>query len=972
MQRMLLLLSHTKEQEADVNRLLEEQQDESSSNFHHWLTPKQYGERFGPSTEEIQTVTGWLQSQGFEVARVARGRHVIEFSGTHAQVQAALHTSIHKYVVNGQEHWANASDPKIPAALAPVVSGVVSLHNFGRKASTTFGTNCGAGIFPIDLYVTNPNVNWGCFIGLGPSDFATTYNLKPLWDEGIDGTGQSIAIVAVSNINVQDARNYRMLFGLPPNDPQVILDGPDPGLNSFESEAISDVEMATGIARKATIKLVAAATTNTTFGADLSSEYIVENNLAPVMNQSFDQCELLLGTAGNQFQYTLEQQAAAQGITSIVVASDNGSSDCDYYFVGYTVPATASRGLSVNGLASTPYNIAVGGTDFNDFFSSPLQYWSPTNDPKTRASALSYVPEMAWNGSCASPVFSIFGYSNDPIINCNDASLAPFLDTAGGGGGPSSCTISDGSNLSTCQGGYSKPQWQRGLGVPADGKRDIPDVSLSAGPYFGAVDVAFCEADLGKTCDPSAPFLGLVMGLGGTSEAGPSLAGIMALVNQKTQSRQGNANFVFYRLAAEESAANCNSSNGPASTCIFNDITYGSNAGPCTPGTPNCATEGNLPVGVTTGYPAGVGYDLATGLGTVNAYNLVHGWKSVTFGATSTHLALSPTTVVHGKPVNADIAVTSVEGTPTGQVSLIAINSTFTLNNQSDGDFTLGKNGTVSSATRLLPGGFYTVRAHYGGDGEFAQSDSNQISVAVSPEQSATLVSAFLCGTSLLACGVADGQAAGTLFSSAPYGTYVFLRADVEGKSGFGNATGLVFFSDDDRPIPGNPYHLNTAGSVSYYKPASANTITPNGITTFAPGPHRIRAFYRGDSSFLASASQPVPFNITQAQTQTALQASTATTTAGASVTLTATINTNSYGNAPTGTITFFAGAKQLGPPVSVTSSVDRATGTQGAIAVLTTARLPVGQENVTAAYRGDDNYDQSMSPAVVITVTAR
>ncbi len=972
MNRMLLLLSHTKDQEAGVNKLLEEQQDESSVNFHKWLTPEQYGEQFGPTPEEIQSVTGWLQSHGFQVAKVAKSRHVIEFSGTAAQVKEALHTEIHKYTARGEEHWANAGDPQIPAALASVVAGTVSLHNFRKKPATTFGTNCGAGINPIDFLGISPNVNFGCFFALGPSDFATIYNVKPLWNEGIDGTGQSIAIVAASNINIQDARNYRKLFGLAPNDPQIILDGPDPGLvpGGYETEAIGDVNSATGIAKNATIKLVVAATTDTTAGDDLSSLYIVENNIAPVMSRSFDLCERSLGTAGNQFEYTLQQQAAAQGITSIVVSSDNGSSDCDFGFTGFTVPATASRGLSVNGLASTPYNVAVGGTDFNDFFPSPLKYWSATNDPKTLVSALAYVPEMAWNGSCANPVFSNFGYSNDPIANCNNASLAPFLDTIGGGGGASSCTVSDGVNLSSCQGGYSKPSWQKGLGVPADGKRDIPDVSLSAAPYFAAVFFASCETDLGATCDPNAPFMGLLLGVGGTSEAGPSFAGIMALVNQKMQSRQGNANFVLYKLADEEPAANCNSSTGPASTCIFNDITFGTNAGPCTPGTPNCATEGNLPVGVVTGYNAGVGYDLATGLGSVNAYNLVHRWKSVTFDRTSTHLAMSPTAIVHGQPVNVNIAVTSSEGTPTGQVSLIASNRTFTLNNQSDGDFTLDANARVASSTHLLPGGSYSVRAHYGGDGEYGQSDSNLIPVSVAPEPSTTATSAFLCGTSLIACSffTLPGVSAGTPFSTASYGTYVFLRADVEGKSGFGNATGLVTFTDNGQSVPGDPYPLSVPG-VSIGQ-ATASTITPNGITTFEPGVHRIRAHYSGDSSFFPSESQPVTFTITEAPTQTALQASTVAATTQTAVTLTATVSTSSFGNPPAGKIAFFAGAKRLAPPVAVAGSVDPVTGTAVATASLTISGLPVGQDSITAKYLGDENYEASASAPVVITVT--
>jgi hypothetical protein len=595
-----------------------------------------------------------------------------------------------------------------------------------------------------------------------------------------------------------------------------------------------------------------------------------------------------------------------------------------------------------------------------------------TNDPTTQASALSYIPETASNISCVSPIFTALGFSADPIANCNNPSLAHFVALGAGSGGPSNCTVSDGLNLSSCQGGYSKPAWQSGLGVPADGKRDLPDVSLTMAG-FGSFYI-MCEADLSSigACDLNAPFLDFI-GIGGTSLAGPSFAGIQALVNQKTQARQGNANYVYYKLAAGQPAANCNSSTGPASSCIFNDVTSGTNAMPCAPGSPDCVTEGSLPIGVLAGFNAGVGYDMATGLGSVNAYNLVHGWKSVAFEPTSTELELSPRFIVHGQPVNVEIGVTSKFGTPTGQVSLIASNSPFTLNNRSDGIFTLGSNGAVSSATNLLPGGFYSVKAHYGGDGVFGQSDSEPTAVAVSPEPSTTAASAFLCGTSLFICvgPIPVGGAAGTPFSSAPYGTYIFLRAEVAGKSGFGNATGTINFTDvDEQPIPGDPYSLNIAGAVTYYRPGVATTITPNGITTFAPGPHRIRAFYSGDSSFLPSAYTPVSFTITEAPTQTALQASSAASVEGASVTLTATVSTSSYGNPPTGKIAFFAGTKLLAPPVAVTGGVDPVAGTAVATAVLTTTRLPVGQDSVTAKYIGDENYTGSISTPFAITVT--
>jgi subtilase family serine protease len=311
MGRMLLVLKRSPEQEAALERLMDGQLDKFSSNYHKWLTPEQFGQDFGPSDEDIQAIASWLASHGFQVAHVSKGRTVIEFSGTAGQVQETFRTSIHKYVVDGEEHWANANDPEIPSALTPVVVGVDSLHNFPKKPMVTFPTPCsGSGL----------QGGGSCF-GLGPYDFATIYNVLPLWNVGIDGAGQTIAIVAASNINIQDVRDFRNLFGLPAKDPVIIVNGPDPGVvqnqngNRLETEADSDVEWAGAVARGATIDLVVSKSTNSTFGADLSAEYIVNHNLAPILSGSYSFCELTLGTAGNQFHNMLWQQAAAQGIT---------------------------------------------------------------------------------------------------------------------------------------------------------------------------------------------------------------------------------------------------------------------------------------------------------------------------------------------------------------------------------------------------------------------------------------------------------------------------------------------------------------------------------------------------------------------------------------------------------------------------------------------------------------------------------
>jgi subtilase family serine protease len=957
MERMLLVLQHSPEQEAALKQLLTEQQTQGSPNFHNWLTPQQYGQQFGPSDEDIQAVTVWLQSHGFQVSRVSQSRHIIEFSGSAAQVKEAFHTAIHKYAANGEEHWANGSDPQIPAALAPVVVGVKSLHNFTAKPTNHFSglyrkSKDSGQIQQLSGPQFTFTVNNNTYFGLGPTDFATIYNVLPLWNAGIDGTGQSIAIVQESNINIQDIRDFRNLFALPANDPEIVLNGPDPGIDpNIEPEAVIDVSWSGAVAKGAKIKLVVSSSTNTTEGIALSAVYIADNNIASISSMSFGQCELHLGTAGNAFWNAVWQQMAAEGISAFVSAGDGGSAGCD----NFDTASMARQGLAVSGDASTPYNIAVGGTDFWGNVVNASQFWSATNDPTTQASALGYNPEMPWNDTCTNPVFAFIGFSADPIVNCNNATLDKnfgALNIVGGSGGASSCISSDGRHLGTCTGGYPKPAWQTGTGVPADGVRDIPDVSLLASNGFFGSFYIICEADLNPPsspgCDLNPPYADFA-GFGGTSVSSPAFAGILALVNQKTHSRQGNANFVFYKLATGENLAICNVNNSgilfslPDPSCIFNDITAGTNSVPCRAGTPNCNTEGTSPIGVLSGYNSGVGFDLTTGLGSVNAFNLVNNWKSVTFTPTETTLALWPHFIVHGQPVNVNIAVTAASGTPSGQVALK------TNHKDPAGDLTLGPAGTISTTTNLLPGGFSFVKADYFGDGTFGRSESNAVPIFVAPEPSMTTLSPFTINAQ---------QTAYIPFTGGPYGSLVWLRADVAGKSGFGAATGDVTFTDNHQPISGNPFALNSEG----------NTLTPNAITTFSVGPHTIRAFYQGDASFLPSFAAPYSFTITKAPTSMTLAASSSSAAAGASITLTATVGTGGFGNPPEGEVEFTVNGVRLGH-AHLIGGTDPRTGVSLATATLITSKLPVGADTVMANYNGDRNYVGSSS-SVAVTIT--
>ncbi len=963
MQRMLLVLKRSPQQESALRKLLDDQQDKSSPSYHHWLTPQEYGKQFGPTDADMQTITAWLQSHGFQVGST-KGRTVLEFSGSASQVQEAFHTTIHKYIVNGEQHWANSSDPSIPTALTPAVAGVASINNFPRKAMSRFvgkfSRDKTTGRFsPVSpLFTYQPGYACSadnyCF-AVGPYDFATIYNVLPLWNANVNGTGQTIAIVGESNINTNDIASFRNLFGLPPNSTatgnplNVILNGPDPGIQPDESEADIDVTWSGAVAPYATIDFVVSQSTETTAGTDLSAVYIVDNNLAPVMSESYGVCELGLGTTGNQFYNTLWQQAAAQGITVFISAGDNGAAGCDDFDV--QSPAPAKFGLEVSGYASTPYNVAVGGTDFGDI-TNPTDYWSATNNPTTQASALGYIPETTWNSSCTNAIFTTLGYGSSTEAVCSSPHVTPYwVLPLGGSGGASTCTAPSGNTPADCSGGYAKPSWQAGTGVPVDGKRDLPDVSLFASSGFAGSFYIICQSDQTEgACTLNQQFLGF----GGTSVSSPAFAGIMALVNQQTGSRQGNANYVFYKLAAKESLSSCNSSTGPASTCIFNDITSGTNAMPCAAGSPNCNTASGYEYGVLSGYNAGTGYDQATGLGSVNANNLVTEWSSITSLPSITTLnSLTPTTLTHGQPVNFSVSVKpqSGEGTPTGLISLQGGPSN---SSQGIAGFSL-TNGTSSGTTDLLPGGTYSVTAHYPGDSTYAASDSSPINVTVNRENSQPQV--------FLVTFNSNGNVVNPNTNTAVYGSPYLLRVNVDNSASAlctpvsataatGCPSGTVTMTDNAAPLDAGTYTLNSYG---YFE---------DQIVQLPGGTDAVKAAYGGDNSFNAN-SATTALSITPAAT-TMNAPSVTLVSVGSSLSASVSVQAQSSGAAPTGTVTFLVNGTAVVGTASyqgTAGSGSNPAATLSASFVSSSSPFPTaGTYTITATYSGDPNYGPSTS----------
>ncbi len=599
LERMTMLFQQTAAQKSDLEALLAAQQNPTSPSFHQWLTPAQYGQRFGIAQADLDKVTAWLQAHGFAIVETPKSKNFIAFEGTAAQVERAFHVEIHNYATSEHKFYGNSGDPSVPAALGSIVAGFRGLNNYQLKPRSV-KQNPMSGI-PQPEFTSSISGNHY----VAPGDFAVIYDLNPLYSAStaIDGTGQSIVVVGQSNVVLADIAAFRTAAGLPAKAPTVTLvpSSTDPGVQNGgdEQESSIDIEWSGAVAKNATIKFVYSGN-----GAFDALQYSVSNNLAPIISISYGSCEASIPTSEIDALAAIAQQANAQGVTIISSSGDGGATDCDGDLGNYP----AVLGLNVDVPASIPYVTAVGGTEFNEGTGT---YWKAvTNPPGTDVitSALSYIPEIVWNDSLAS-----------------QGTQQPQLVSGGGG-------------VSTI---FGKPTWQTGTGVPADGFRDVPDISMNASTsndsYLTCLQfvpkasttgtfVSSCVNGTFRYTDTSVQLYG------GTSFGAPTFAGILALINQKTASAgQGNINYILYPLAASSSTA-------------FHDITTGNNASPCVLGSQNCPNGGSI------GYNAGTGYDQATGLGSIDGTNMANAWSSISTGAGSTPTlsSISPTSTAAG------------------------------------------------------------------------------------------------------------------------------------------------------------------------------------------------------------------------------------------------------------------------------------------------------------------------------------
>lgn len=617
MPKMELHFAMTSAQKADLQQLLVAQQDRRSPQFHKFLTPEEYAARFGMNTADIQKVTVWLETNGFSNVQSSRSRMWVEFKGTAGQVASAFHTSIHNYSMNGEAHFANATEPSLPQALDGMVEGIRGLHNFNPKPHIKLKPHFTSSISGATYVV--------------PDDWATIYDVKALYSSGLDGSpianssgnycgGSpcSIVVVGQSDVNPSDLANFRSAAGLPAKTITTLippLDG-DPGFQlGDEIESDLDLEWSNAIAKNANVLFVTA-----DGGVQDAWTWAVDNNAAPILSTSYGRCEVQ-STQVNSTDITTEEslfaQAVSQGITIVGAAGDAGAADCD---TGYP----AALGLAVDYPASSAYVTGVGGTEFT-VYNTTGPYWGTTND-SLGGSALQYIPEIVWNDTSANSALS-----------------------AGGGG--ASIYI-------------AKPSWQSGL-TPSDGHRDVPDIALASStdvdqilicvPFTNTDEtvvipgVSTCTNGFRNTSSNST-YNNTVNTIGGTSAGAPSFAGVLALLVQKEGARLGNINPNIYTIA-------------PISQTAFHDITSGNNIVPCSYQSANCNGGSTAAYG-SMGYTAAVGYDQASGWGSIDAANLFDQW-SMDIALTSSPTALSITAGTSG---TATITVTPVKNF-TGAVS---------------------------------------------------------------------------------------------------------------------------------------------------------------------------------------------------------------------------------------------------------------------------------------------------------------
>jgi len=972
---LYLLLGRSSSEQRQLDQYVLSLSTPGSATYRQWITPTEFGSRFGANGDDITTVESWLEGQGFKVEKVSRAMNAIAFSGTSGTVRSAFRTEIHRFKVGKSIRDANVSEPQIPAALAPVVRGVVGLTRTEALSQSTSSSNQTAEA----AVKAKPALTIGTGFSATPFEFAVdagdaaviydTPNaaMNPAYSGSkLDGTGVTIGAIEVSNLpstSLQDFANYRMAFlgntamQAASFIPTVIVEGTDPGLvtssgvNDFNGDLFNEAQVAVGDGEisqalspgSKTILYVAQTVDQALQGA-------VDDNKVSILINNIDDCESNIGAAGNAFLNEEYEQAAAQGITVVADTGNWGSGGCA------VIGVTTGSGFSVAGTASTPWDTAVGGTDYQVLYNQANlpQYVNTATSSATGiagtapyfTTALSYVPEGAWNN--ASTVFTSYSDNANPLDFAGPAS----------GGGLSSKAVCSGAVSSTdgtCSGslsGYAKPAYQTSL-TPNDGVRDLPDVAL----FSGKASQLASGIPVWATCQDAAvnqvkldcangANQNIVTPYGGTSAATAAVAGIFALVEQSTGSRLGLVNPTLYKLFTAVPTA-------------FHDITTGNNSVPCTLGSSNCGSNGYL-----EGYNAGTGYDLATGLGSFDVAKLIANWgnagldattTTLTAGVSASSLGNSALTITHGSTVYFDATVNP--SSATGNIAII--NNSGDQNNGSLAGVALS-NGSASFSSQSLPGGTYSVIANYGGDANDQPSESNSIAFAVTPESTKL-------GLALQSTDPSTGAVTSNP-TSISYGQELGLAVTPFGAAGEGKGT-----------IPTGSISVSigstSAGTQTLSSTGVANvTIANTGSLT--PGSDSLSVQYSGDESYKTVTSSLAVTVVKGAVTignggVPACATLTNNWSVAPTCTVAAEVLTDSVGAAPTGNILLSFIGNSLSLPLMATQN-GTSTGVAVAGALATTSAIDVSSSVGTylpawsATYGGDSNYQgaSGTSPA--------
>lgn len=736
MLHVTMLFTPSAQQQQALEELIAQQQNPKSPHFHQWLTSEQFGQQFGLSQNDIGKISSWLESQGLKVSYVAHGRDFLKFDGSVAQVQSVFRTSIHNYNVKGKTHFANVTPPMIPAALSGIVGGFRGLHNF----------------FPHPMLKQHPNytvtTNQGSFTVLAPADIATIYDLGPLYTKSpaINGTGQSVVIAGQSDVYIADINYFRSAFGYTglsgctlDSQTNTILqagtcssgnfqvvwpDGVDPGIVAGDvSESDLDIEWLSSVAPGAQIVFV---TSGESGGVDDSVSWAVDQNpvLGKVISYSYGLCEAFVTAPSISTAEQTYQKAVSEGISMFAASGDAAAATCDgddgYY--------PAQLGASVSYPASSPNVTGVGGTEFDENRGTNGPYWNASNGTNGE-SAVSYIPEIGWNDS---------GLSSQDLLD-------------GSGGGASNCASGTGTTEYTgsdgftypfelCDappnGGFVKPTWQTGAGVPADGVRDVPDIAFSASnfndPYIvcvpqsetnGSSSASTCTPTSGTSPDINNALLTYNSAFGGTSASTPLTAGMTALLNQYLGSDGlGLINPQLYKLFAANPTGVFNVIGTGASETITG--ANSDNVVACVDGDPSFEVAALRCSSGTFGFTVGGGhtYSQVTGLGSVDINAFINAWAA---SRTATTTTISPSSSTIGVGGSVTFTATVTPSTATGTVSFVDTTSNTTL-----GSGTLSS-GTATYTTTSLPTGANNVTAVYNGDGYNSTSTSTATTVTV-------------------------------------------------------------------------------------------------------------------------------------------------------------------------------------------------------------------------------------------------